>query len=120
MSWRDRWRRLGDNLHAIALSIAALRGLDRWGAVRREQAFAGFRELGAGDGTEVAAPPAPRAWRDVLGGFPGGLDAPDLLAIAKARHRRLIAEHHPDRGGTVETAAEINRAIAEAAAELGG
>lgn len=116
----DRWNHLAHNLHAIALSIEALRGLDRWGAVRREQAFAGFRELPSGDGAAPDMTPVARPWREVLGGFPTELDAADLLALAKARHRRLIAEHHPDRGGDVAVAAELNKAMDEAAAELVG
>jgi hypothetical protein len=109
----DRWRNLGCNLHAISLSLQALRGLDRWGAVRREQAFAGFRELPGGD-TPVARP-----WREVLGGMPSGLDAKRSLELARARYRALMASHHPDRGGDLEVAISLNKAIEEAIAELG-
>lgn len=35
---------------------------------------------------------------------------PDTLQEAKTTYRRLMMEHHPDRGGSVEKAAEINSA----------
>ena len=45
----DRWDRVADNIHAIGLSIAALRGLDRWGAEHMvDAAFRGFKALPAG------------------------------------------------------------------------
>jgi hypothetical protein len=114
----DTYDRIADNLHAIALSIEAMRGLDRWGAVKLEQAFAGFAALppGSGPGT-----PAPRPWREVLGGtWPDGLEPEELFALAKARHRKAIAAAHPDAGGDVAIAAELNAAIEEAERELGG
>ncbi len=114
----DRYLRLESNLHAIALSLDALRGLDRWGAVRREQAFAGFRALPAGD----AGPTAARPWRDVLGVPTDGwvATAPPIAVIAYARdrHRDMIRQHHPDRGGDAARAAEINAALDQAVAEL--
>lgn len=41
------------------------------------------------------------------------------LGFRLHRHRRLIAEHHPDRGGDPILAAEINAALEQAEAELG-
>lgn len=114
----DRYLRLESNLHAIALSLDALRGLDRWGAVRREQAFAGFRALPAGD----AGPTATRPWRDVLGvptdGWVATAPPIAIIAYARDRHRDLIRQHHPDRGGDAARAAEINAALDQAVAEL--
>jgi hypothetical protein len=119
----DRWRSPAENMRAIELSIGALRGLDRWGSSSIVQrAFAGFAALPPG-------PEAPRrrTWREVLATDvePGAdpwprLPAAELLAIAKARHRRLIRAAHPDAGGTHELAAELNTALAEAERELGG
>lgn len=112
----DLWFTVGDNLRAIALSVGAMRGLARWGmADVEERVFAGFAALPAG------APDAPRkrAWREVLGVESiVGLEPADLLAIAKARHRGLIAAAHPDAGGDVDRAAELNVALDEASAEL--
>jgi hypothetical protein len=122
----DKWRSHAENMQAIAKSIEAMRGLDRWGAgdvVAR--AFAGFNALPAGDGTEVgAAPPPPRkrSWREVLGMYFASESIPieDQLVVARARHRNLIKQAHPDAGGSHELAAEINAALAEAERELGG
>lgn len=83
----DRWDPVADNVYAIAKSIEALRGLDRWGAGKMvDAAFSGFKALPA-TGTG-------RAWWDVLG----------LPALAKRTqvdeaYRRLALERHPDRNG---------------------
>ena len=115
----DNWIRVADNLRAIDKSLEALRGLDRWGCAQIvEQAFAGFAALPPGDDPGGPALPVVRPWREVLGGFPAGLDDDDLFALAKARHRKLISEAHPDLGGDPARAAEINAAFDAATAEL--
>lgn len=92
----DRWKRVEDNMRAIAKTIDALRGIARWGTGDMiQQAFTGFVAL-----------PAPTAWWQTLG-LTGPHASRDEIDSA---HRRLIMEHHPDRGGNVEKAAEINRA----------
>lgn len=92
----DRWWRVEDNARAISKTIEALRGIARWGTGDMiEQAFTGFVAL-----------PAPTAWWQTLG-LTGPHASRDEIDGA---HRRLIMEHHPDRGGNVEKAAEINRA----------
>jgi hypothetical protein len=120
----DAWTTHGENLRAIALSIEAMRGLERWGVAEVvERTFAGFAALPAAGGGEEAPqepPPKKLPWRDVIGGHWPDLPPEDLLAIAKRRHRARITQHHPDRGGDTATAAELNAALAEAEAELGG
>lgn len=110
----DRWRTPAENLRAIAKSVEAMRGLDRWGVSDvLEGVFAGFAAA------LPAGPQAKREWREVLGGlWPDGMEAEDTLALAKGRHRRLIAEAHPDAGGDAGRAAELNAALDEALAEL--
>ncbi len=115
----DRWLTAGENLRAIALSVGAMRGLERWGmpdVVRR--AVAGFAALPPGSSGTVDAGPIVRPWREVLGGEWPPLDRFETLAIAKSRHRRAIEVAHPDRGGDATIAAELNVAIAEAESEL--
>lgn len=92
----DRWGNIEDNLHAIAKTIDALRGIERWGTGQMvEQAFTGFTAL-----------PAPEQPWQVL-----GLDTstPTLAQIEEA-HRRLAMQHHPDRGGDTQQMARINAA----------
>lgn len=111
----DCWRRPAENLHAIALSLQAIRGLERWGAhdivVR---AFQGFTALTSGS-------PAPlRPWWQVLCIQRDVLEPP-LATLAKARrsHRLLMrAGAHPDLGGSHDLAAELNMALQEAEREL--
>lgn len=99
----DRWSTPGANMRALALSIFALRGLERWGGTNIvERAFSSFGAL----------PPAPEDWRAILG-FP-----PDLEAAIDAYHRRALAAH-PDRGGSHDEMARLNAAWAEAKKAFG-
>lgn len=118
----DRFTRIADNFYAVGMSIEAMRGMERWGCVSTEQAFAGFAALPPGSGEGVNAAPVKRPWREVLGVGPelAALASDDVLAIVRARHRKLIAEVHPDRGGTDAAAAEVNTALAEAEREIEG
>lgn len=53
----DRWDKVQDNIYAIAMTIEALRGIERWGSGSMvEQAFTGFVAL-----------PAPKSPHDILG-----------------------------------------------------
>ena len=81
----DRWTKTVDNLQAIRLTVAALRGMDRWGVGTVEQYFSGF----------IALPEAP-SWYKTL-----GLESPDATAneISTA-FRRKSRQAHPDHGGT--------------------
>ena len=84
----DRWDRVADNIHAIGLSIAALRGLDRWGAKHMvEAAFRGFKALPAG----------PQWWQTL--GLPN--DQANVDEIKRAFKRRAQSAH-PDQGGDHE------------------
>ena len=100
----DKWRRLPDNIAALAAHIEALRGQDRWGVSEGvEQAFAGH-----------AALPAPKTCWQVLG-IPEGSDP----TVVNQAFRRLADLAHPDKGGSHAAMAEINRARTEALAAKG-
>lgn len=121
----DAWLTAGENMRAIELSLEAMRGLDRWGvADAAERAFAGFAALPPGASSSVEAAPVKRPWREVLlGKLAEVFDAlaqEEKLDIVRMRYRGLIKQHHPDRGGDTATAAELNVALADAEAELGG
>jgi hypothetical protein len=124
----DRYCTAVENMHAIELSLAAIRGLERWGATEIvERAFAGFAALppGSTNGTYTAsATPKKKTWREVFGISAAitnsmGLEPTDVLAVVKTRHRDAIKDAHPDAGGNHELAAELNAALAEAEKELG-
>jgi hypothetical protein len=81
----DRWNKVEENMWAIAKTIDALRGIERWGSGQMvEQAFTGF----------VALPAPEQPWQTL------GLNTstPSREQIDEA-HRRLAAQHHPDRPG---------------------
>ena len=106
----DRWDRVRDNIQAIRHTIAALRGLDRWGTGDMvEAAFTGF---------EALPPPGARPWREILGVNAYAYDGPFALKKAEERYKELARDRHPDHGGTVEQMAELNSAIEAARKEL--
>jgi hypothetical protein len=106
----DRWDTLAANIHALALTIEALRGIERWGSSDLvERAFTGFTAL------PPAAPP-PEHWMTVLGFHPSSQVG---MASVRARFRELALERHPDRGGSDLAMARLNEAMEAAERELG-
>lgn len=103
----DRYDRIEDNMHAIRLTIEALRGVARWGTGdMMEAAFTGFAAL--------PNPASPRHWREVMGFTPTAhVDS----AILHQRFRALAMQRHPDRGGSNDQMAELNRAYDQAQKE---
>lgn len=100
----DKYQTVGDNLYAIGLTIEATRGIERWGSVTTEQAFAGYVALEEKTG--------PSCW-EVLG-IPPPI-APGLSRENKENHimdayRRKARETHPDTGGTPEAFNSVVRA----------
>lgn len=97
----DRWHTIEQNVQAIALTVEAMRAMERHGAKHMIKAmFQGFVAL-----------PAPDDWRGLLG-------HPRTLAEAEAAWKAKLATEHPDRGGDVAKAAALNAAIAAARKEL--
>lgn len=100
----DRWARVEDNMHAIALTIGALRGIARWGTGdMMEAAFTGFTALPAPGQTSA------RGWPEIL-----EISSDASLEKAKENYRRLSMIRHPDRGGSEEAMSELNWAWAQA------
>jgi len=104
----DRWTHIQDNLQAIRLTVAAMRGLDRWGVSQMmDRMFRGFAQLQSG----------PDDWRNILAHMG---DTPDNLIEVNINYRLLAAELHPDRGGSHEKMSRLNQARDNAIKELGG
>lgn len=104
----DKWQSTKDNIKAIAKTIDALRGVDRWGTPQMvEQTFRGFEAL-----------PAPKksGWRDVFNIAPNQNPSFDQL---KGIYKRKAMVAHPDHGGTSEEWHIIQGAYDQAKIELG-
>jgi hypothetical protein len=103
----DKFINVRDNIYAIAKTIEALRGIERWGASdMMERAFRGFNAL-----PEKASSP----WRDILG---FGHDARVTLDDVDSRFAELVKVHHPDMGGSAEAFQQVVEARAIARKEL--
>lgn len=97
----DCWQTTRDNLHAIGLSLEALRSIKRAGATQIvDRAFMGFTALPASTG---------RAWWVVL-----GVSQHAFRNVIEQAYRELAYQRHPDRGGTHEQMVELNAAYKEA------
>lgn len=94
----DKWNHIRDNVQAVRLTVAALRGLERWGA--KEMVNAAFR------GFEALPDPDSKQWFDVLGVTPSA-----SREEIKRAYRNLVQIHHPDKQtGNTERFQEIQSA----------
>jgi hypothetical protein len=101
----DRYRRVADNLAAVAATLLALRAIERHGGGSiLDRAFIGF----------AALPAAPVDWRAVLCIHPQTNVTQEIIENA---FRVLAVRRHPDKGGTHDMMAELNAARAEALRE---
>lgn len=91
----DQYKRVPDNLAAIAATLEAMRAIERHGGAEiLERAFTGF----------TALPPPDTAW-SIL-----GVPRHATVEEIKAAYRRLASQHHPDAGGSSDEMARINTA----------
>lgn len=96
----DRWESVRENIRAIGLTVAALRGLDRWGAKKMvDAAFKGF----------AALPPPRKHWSEIL-----GISADSAPAVIKAVYKAKALAAHPDQGGSTAEFQELKEAYEEA------
>jgi hypothetical protein len=88
----DRWDKVQDNIYAVAMTIEALRGIERWGTGDMvEQAFTGFVAL-----------TAPKSPFETLGIRPGASQE-EIDGAFRARAKQL----HSDKGGNDAAMAEL-------------
>ncbi len=98
----DRYTKVEQNIAALAATIEAMRAIERHGgAVVLERAFTGF--------TALPAPAAARPWWEVL-----ECTRNASADVIRARYRHLASIAHPDKGGSEDRMAELNRARDEA------
>ncbi len=105
----DKWRRVEDNLYAIAKHIESLRGQERWGVGNVERAFSGYLRLPA-PGESGAA-----TWYAVL-----GVSANATFEAARDAYRAKAREVHPDSpGGSHEAMVSLNSSWDQARIHFG-
>jgi DnaJ domain len=108
-SWRkkqyclacDKWDRTKDNIRAISLHIAALRGQERWGVGSIEQAFEGYKRL-------PAKTEGKKWWEELE--IESNANADEI----QSAYRKLAMQHHPDNGGDRSRFEQINQAYQQA------
>ncbi len=105
----DKWKRVEDNLWAIAKDIEAQRGRERWGVGNIEQAFAGYLRLPAPGQASFGT------WYSILG-------VPHSATFDEARAAYLVKAKlaHPDMpGGSNESMRALNVAWDQARQQFG-
>ena len=96
----DRYRRVADNLAAIAATLDAMRAIERHGGAEiLNRAFTGFAAL-EHHGED---------WWDVL-----EVRRDASREAIDANYRRLRSQHHPDKGGDSEQFQRVQRAYEQA------
>lgn len=104
----DKYVKIADNMHAIRLTLEAMRALERWGAYTAEQ---------AAEGARLALPPpegmAPD-WRNLLGSI-SGLPNDKQLVLCEHAYRSMSREA----AGDEAKQRALNLAIEAARKELG-
>lgn len=97
----DQYRKVADNLAAIAATLDAMRAIERHGGAQiLDRAFTGFVAL---------PPPMALEWWHVL-----GVAKTATFPEVRVAYRKLASENHPDRGGNAIAMTEINKAWEEA------
>jgi len=89
----DTYNRWWVNVRAVAMTLEALRGIARWGAVRDEQQFAGFRALPGATALTMGVAAATQ-----ILATESGLPLPNPVSAEWIREagRRARAATHPD------------------------
>lgn len=104
----DQYVTQAHNLRAVALTLEALRAVDRWGATHGRE-YSGFLAIESGIALGSSRPFHDRAsaieWlRELVGGHSAA--SPATLI------REAQRTHHPDRGGDASIMADVNAAAA--------
>lgn len=94
-------------MRAIGLTVAALRGIERWGSSDMlERTFGGFAALPEQSST---------GWWQHL-----GIPRESTLEQIQVRWRELVKVYHPDHGGTPQRFQDLMEAFEQAKKEKAG
>ena len=103
----DRYDFWQDNLRAIALSLEALRAVDRYGVTRGNEQYRGWTQIGNGNGKMDRA--SALKFVESLRGAP--IKLPVTVQTLAEIIKTLKVAHHPDKpGGSHETFVAIGQA----------
>lgn len=101
----DKWIGIADNMRAIAKTIEAMRGMERWGVSQMlQRAFTGFKALPS----SVTLP-----WEELL-----GVGRHASTNDIKAAYRQKSKETHPDLGGSDAKFRQVQEAYEMAMRDL--
>ncbi len=103
----DKWDNAAQNLRAVAMTIEALRGIERWGA--KEMVNAAFRGFKALPETIIMGEHTARAWWEVL-----QVAQTADTDVIEAAYKRLLHKVHPDKGGSDFAFQEVQNAFKQA------
>lgn len=81
------------NIRAIALTLEALRAIDRWGVSKRGEQYTGWKALESGGGVTFPSADEALRWMAEMD------DADALPENARIIYRNLARRYHPDAGG---------------------
>jgi hypothetical protein len=105
----DKYLKLSDNLHAVGLTIEAIRSIERHGTGEMvDAAFTGFKALPE---AIILGEHTARAWWEVL-----QVAQTADWEVIDAAHKRLLHKVHPDKGGTGHAFQELQTAFNQAKA----
>lgn len=91
------------NVRAVALTLEALRAVDRHGAAQSGQQYTGWKALPAGSGAPASGMTTDEAWRVILHAIGGSVVPPDPEGRRKIVKAAQVATH-PDHNGGDDTA----------------
>ncbi len=97
----DRFDGWEDNLRAIALSLQALRAVDRYGVTRGHEQYQGFRRLAA------ALPVNPQNAAVEFLAKHAGVSFDSVQNDPEAAYRLAARQLHPDSGGSHDTFVQL-------------
>ena len=84
------------NLRTIALTLEALRAIDRWGVSKRGEQYTGWRALPSGGNVTFPSADEALRWMQHMSGIPADEGSARLV------YRDLARKMHPDAGGSAD------------------